>query len=45
MTTTTSMITHGAELAGRILSAGHRQAALIHGYGKAGKGDDIVIEA
>ena len=38
-TTTTSMITTALELAGRDPSA------VIGGYGKAGKGDDIVIEA
>ena len=39
-TTTTSMITTALELAGR-----GGKLPLIGGYGKAGKGDDIVIEA
>ena len=45
-TTTTSMITTALELAGRDPSAViGGKLPLIHGYGKAGKGDDIVIEA
>ena len=43
-TTTTSMITTALELAGRDPSAViGGKLPLIHGYGKAGKGDDIVI--
>ena len=45
-TTTTSMITTALELAGRDPSAViGGKLPLINGYGKAGKGDDIVIEA
>ena len=45
-TTTTSMITTALELAGKDPSAViGGKLPLIHGYGKAGKGDDIVIEA
>ena len=45
-TTTTSMITTALELAGRDPSAViGGKLPLIGGYGKAGKGDDIVIEA
>ena len=45
-TTTTSMITTALELAGRDPSAViGGKPPLINGYGKAGKGDDIVIEA
>ncbi len=45
-TTTTSMITTALELAGRDPSAViGGKLPLIHGYGKAGKGADIVIEA
>ena len=45
-TTTTSMITTALELAGRDPSAViGGKLPLIDGYGKAGKGDDIVIEA
>ena len=45
-TTTTSMITTALELAGRDPSAViGGKLPLIHGYGKAGKGDDIDIEA
>ena len=45
-TTTTGMITTMLELAGRDPSAViGGKLPLIHGYGKAGKGDDIVIEA
>ena len=45
-TTTTSMITTMLELAGRDPAAViGGKLPLIHGYGKAGKGDDIVIEA
>ena len=45
-TTTTSMITTALELAGRDPSAViGGKLPLINGYGKAGKGDDIVIES
>ena len=45
-TTTTSMITTALELAGRDPSAViGGKLPLIGGYGKAGKGDDIVVEA
>ena len=45
-TTTTSMITTALELAGRDPSAViGGKLPLINGYGKAGKGDDVVIEA
>ena len=45
-TTTTSMITTALELAGKDPSAViGGKLPLINGYGKAGKGDDIVIEA
>ena len=45
-TTTTSMITTALELAGRDPSAViGGKLPLINGYGKAGKGDDIIIEA
>ena len=45
-TTTTAMITTALELAGRDPSAViGGKLPLIGGYGKAGKGDDIVIEA
>ena len=45
-TTTTSMITTALELAGRDPSAViGGKLPLIGGYGKSGKGDDIVIEA
>ena len=45
-TTTTAMITTALELAGRDPSAViGGKLPLIGGYGKAGKGDDIVVEA
>jgi UDP-N-acetylmuramate--alanine ligase len=45
-TTTTSLITTALELAGRDPSAViGGKLPLIHGYGKAGSGNDIVIEA
>ncbi|MCI2046369.1 MAG: UDP-N-acetylmuramate--L-alanine ligase [Faecalibacterium sp.] len=45
-TTTTSLITTALELAGRDPSAViGGKLPLIHGYGKCGKGDEIVIEA
>ncbi len=45
-TTTTAMITAALELAGRDPSAViGGKLPLIGGYGKAGKGDDIVVEA